>query len=122
MLDLHERHDKGLWYADPDDPINVETWVVESGGKLIAAMTGRKTIEAFLMIDRSYGSPMGRWELVKKLIALSETRTDDLGVREVHINVPVRLRGYAKRLLSLDRIFYDDRLHLIASVCGHLGG
>lgn len=119
---LHERHDPDLWYANPDDPINVETWLVEIDGLVVAAVTGRHTIEAFLMIDKSYGTPAERWEIIQKLVGVAELRADELGIREVHINIPKKLRGYAKRLLSLESILYDDRLHLVASVCGRLGG
>lgn len=122
MLALRERHDTSFWFADPDDPINFETWLVFDGDKLVASFTARHTIEAFVMLDKQHGTPAERWAMLKMLYDQLDGRCDELGIREVHINVPTKLRGYAKRLLKMPQIFYDDRLHMIAAVTSRLGG
>ena len=122
MLALYQSHDTSFWFADPDDPINFETWLVLDGDKLVASFTARHTIEAFVMLDKSHGTPLERWEMLKMLYNQLEGRGDELGIREVHINIPKKLRGYAKRLLKMPQVFYDDRLHMIAAVAARLGG
>ena len=122
MLDLYQRDDTSFWFADPDDPINFETWLVFDGDKLVASFCARHTIEAFVMLDKSHGTPFERWEMLKLLYNQLEGRGDELGIREVHINIPKKLRGYAKRLLKMPQVFYDDRLHMIAAVAARLGG
>lgn len=116
LLDLRERHDTSLWFADPDDPINFETWLVFDGEKLVASFTARHTIEAFVMLDKKHGTPLDRWEMLKMLYNQLEGRGDELGIREVHINIPKKLLGYAKRLLKMPQVYYDDRLHMLAAV------
>lgn len=122
MLALRERHDTSFWFADPDDPINFETWLVFDGDKLVASFTCRHTIEAFVMLDKSHGTPADRWDMLQTLYNQLEHRGDELGIRECHINIPKKLRGYARRLLKMPQVFYDDRLHMIAAVFGRLGG
>lgn len=118
ILNLRERHDTSFWFADPDDPINFETWLVFDDEKLVASFTARHTIEGFVMLDKSHGTPAQRWEILQTLYNQLEGRGDELGIREVHVNIPKRLLGYAKRLLKMPQVFYDDRLHMIAAVRG----
>lgn len=122
LVDLHARHDSALWFADPDDPVNFKTWVVEEDGRVVAAMTARLTAEAFLMLDRETGDPADRLANAKALIEHTRACARDLGFREVHIGVPTKIRRWAQRLLKMDSFFLDERIHLLMAVGSRLGG
>ena len=113
---LHERHGTDYWYADPDDSINFETWVIEADGKIVCSATARATAEAFLMLDKGYGTPAERWAVTKTMLEFSAHRANELGFREVHIGVALKERGWLRRLLSLPSMFLDDRYRVIMSV------
>ncbi|MBK9968636.1 MAG: hypothetical protein IPP07_28725 [Holophagales bacterium] len=119
---LHDNHDKGLWYAHPDDPVNFKTWVVEEDGRIVAAMTARMTAEAFLMLDKTTGTPLSRFENARSLIDFTREYAHSIGLREVHIGVPARIRRWAQRLLKMDSFFLDERIHLLMAVGSRLGG
>jgi hypothetical protein len=113
---LHLAHGTQYWYADPDDPINFETWVIEVDGKIVCALTARLTAEGFLMLDKSFGTPAERWELTKQMLEHSTQRAHELGFREIHIGVAPNERGWLRRLLSLPSMFLDNRFHVILAV------
>ncbi len=122
LLELHDRHDKALWFADPDDPVNFKTWVVEDNGRIVAAMTARVTAEGFLMLDRETGTPADRLANAKALIGHCQVYAQGIGLREVHIGVPTKIRRWAQRLLKMDSFFLDERIHLLMAVGSRLGG
>jgi len=119
---LRARHGYNYWFADPDDEINPLTLVLEEDGKIVAAITARRTIEAFLVIDKTHGSPADRWDIVKQLVDRGSAEAADLGVKEVHIGIPSWQRGWARRLLSLGSLFYDGRFHLLMAAGSRIGG
>lgn len=120
--ELHRNHSESLWYADPDDEINFLTWVLEEDGKIVAAITARRTVEIFLMLDKTHGDPAKRWDIAKALFAYASERSDELGVREIHFGVPTTLRGYVRRLLKLGSIYLDNRFHLLMAAGSRVGG
>lgn len=122
LRELHGRHDEGLWYAHPDDPINFKTWVLEQDGRIVAAMTARMTAEAFLMLDKTTGTPVDRLANAKALIDFTREYARRIGLREVHIGVPQKIRRWAQRLLSMGSFYADDRIHLLMAVGSRLGG
>lgn len=124
MDQLHHLHSDDLWYADPDDTANFATWVLEKDGKIVGSMTARKTVEAFMMLDKTNGTPLERWEIAQALIhqASEDIVNIDNDIREVHIGVPAKQRGWAKRLLTLPSMFYDGRFNLLMAVGSRIGG
>jgi hypothetical protein len=104
------------WHPDPDHPIHLETWVVEVDGKIVCAVTARLTLEGFLTLDKSYGTPADRLEVIKALIEKTTFRARELGFMEVHIGVDPRERGWLRKLLSLPSMFLDKRFHVLLSV------
>lgn len=113
---LHLSHGPDFWYADPDDPVNFVTWVAEVDGKIVSAVTARYTAEAFFMLDKSYGTPAQRWELTRELIEHSLQYASGIGLREVHIGIGLKQRGWLRRLLSIPSMFLDNRFRVILSV------
>lgn len=116
LLALHEKHGTEFWFADPDDPVNFETWVLEEDGKIISTVTARCTAEAFFMIDKTHGSPADRWRVAQEMLEFSANRANELGLREVHIGVGGNQRGWLRRLLSLPSMFLDSRERVIMGV------
>lgn len=119
---LHAAHGDKYWYADPDDPVNYETWVIEDDGRIIASVTARYTAEAFLMLDKSYGTPVDRLEVTQEIIEHSFNRAHELGLREVHIGVSMNERGWLKKLLRIPSMFLDNRFSVIMSIWHRFGG
>ena len=115
VLKLRKRHDESLWFADPDDPVNFVTFLLEVDGKLVAAVTGRATIEGFLMIDRSFGEPADRLDVISRLIDAGVSHASSVGAREIHIGVNPQKRGWIRKLLSVIGAFDDDRHHVVIS-------
>ena len=120
VLELRKRHDESLWFADPDDPVNFVTYLLEVDGKPVAAITGRATIEGFLMVDHSFSTPADRLDAVTKLIEVGMKHAASIGVREVHLGVAPERRGWLKRLLGLRGAFNDPRRHVILTAAGRL--
>lgn len=119
---LRQNHNPDLWYADPDDEVNFITYVLEEDGKIVSSITARRTVEIFLMVDRTHGDPKQRWDIVRSLIEHASAHSGELGAREIHFGVPANMRGYARRLLSLGSIFLDSRFHLLMAAGSRIGG
>ena len=113
---LHASHGTDFWYADPDDPVNFETWILEDDGKPVCAVTARYTAEAFLMVDKSYGTPRDRWAVINQMIEHMIQRAHELGLREVHIGVNAKQRGWLRKLLSIPSMILDGRFHVVLAV------
>jgi len=113
---LHEKHGTNFWYADPDDPVNFETWILEEDGKIVCSVTARYTAEAFFMLDKGYGTPKERWEATQELLDFSAYRARELGLREVHLGVAQHQRGWLRKLLSLPSMMLDKRYRVVMAV------
>lgn len=121
VLRLRGRHDESLWFADPDDPIHFVTFLLEVDGKPVASITGRATIEGFLMIDRSFGTPAARLDAIHALVDVGAAHAASLGVREIHMATDPKWRGWIRKLLRLRGAFNDNRHHVILSTVARGG-
>lgn len=122
VLELRKRHDESMWFADPDDAVNFVTYLLEVDGKPVAAITGRATIEGFLMVDHSFSTPADRLDAVTQLVEVGMKHAASLGVREVHLGVAPDRRGWLRKLLGMRGAFDDPRHHVVLSAAGRLEG
>lgn len=99
------------FFCHPEHPVNSFTLVAEEDGRPVAAATARHTIEAFLLMDQTWGTPGDRWETVRALLTEGTSRARALGVREVHC--PVMSYRFARRLLGLRGAHGDPRPRII---------
>lgn len=92
-------------YELPDlsSPIVPVKLVAEDHGTVVMAGILRLTTEAYLLMDRSFGSPEDRWEA---LIALQEAvrveARDKWGLQDTYASIsPAIARAFGKRLRAL---------------------
>lgn len=109
---LWAKHE-GLAHADPDYANHILTLVVEEDGEIVAAGTGRLTVELFLVHNPKHGTPAERWDNIQKLLEHARAATRAAGLDEAHIFVPQGLSRYAERLSTIPNVLLDDRFHLI---------
>lgn len=122
VLALRERHSTSLFFSDPDKPPSLESIVAERDGEVVGMMTGRGTIEAFLVVDPAL-PPLRRWRVIKDLIDHGMPRARAHGFHEAHIGIPSGLEGYADLLLKQPGFYEDTRRRIIVNlveVCGPL--
>jgi|GEM_PF-5866330 len=117
LLELAEEYramDPEFHFADPDKPENFVTFVAENeAGEIIGAVTGQAAVEAFMVIDRSYGTPQDRWALVESLIDFGGVDAYMRGFPIVYIGVCDYIKGFARRLLTMTGMTDDNnRAHL----------
>lgn len=116
ILALRAKHGEGYWFADPSDPVHFMCYVIEVGGEIRAVITGRATVEAFFMLDKSFGLPGDRLELTRALVEFGAERAYEHGIREIHIGVGANERGWLRRVLGFPSTWIDNRFHVIMSV------
>jgi hypothetical protein len=119
LLALHAAHGADHWFADPDLQPQVDALVVEADNHLVASLTGRATVEAFLMIDPKHGTPRERWDIVADLVEQGGALARQYGFFETHLftNDP----RFARRLAGLPAVYPDGRLHLWMNLCQRFG-
>lgn len=121
ILLLHEAHGKGYFFADPEEPPNIETLVEEEKASIVGAMTARATIEAFLMVDPKMNA-VKRWRTIKRLMEAGMPIVHGMGYREAHVAVPSELAGYASLLARQHAFYPEPRLRLIVNLTEALDG
>jgi hypothetical protein len=101
LSNLHEK--MGLSYK-----LDLEQgdFIVRNGmydnGRLVAAVLGRATTEAYLLLDRDWNEPACRWDAIKRVAIVSATEARDLyGIRDVHVWIPPKVSCFKRRLRSL---------------------
>jgi len=112
---MRERHGTGFFFSDPDVHPSLESTVAERDGKVAGLMTGRETIEAFLVVDPEL-PPLKRWRVIKELVDDGLPRARALGMREAHIGIPVELNGYADLLLKLPGFYEEKRRRIVVNL------
>jgi hypothetical protein len=119
---LRKRHDESLWFAHPEDPTNPVAMVaVDDDGTIVGCMVGRATVEAFLILDNGWKTPVDRWAMIRELVHVGGKACHEMGFREAHMGVPSRMAKYARRLSREADFFLQDRFWLIMSLWRRFG-
>lgn len=95
----------GFDYSFPDllSPEFVDVTVLEDGGRPIMAIASRKTVEAYLFMDKSWGTPAWRQEGFMQVHLAAHKAIKALGFRDAHCWVPPQIvRSFGRRL---ERVF-----------------
>jgi hypothetical protein len=100
---IYER--MGLDYAFPDllaaEFVNVQ--VLEDNGEPVMAIASRKTVETYLLMDKSWKTPGWRQEAFTELHLAAHRAVRALGFRDAHCWVPPQVaKSFGRRL---ERIF-----------------
>jgi len=67
--------------------------------RLVTAVLGRKTSEAYLLLDRTWSTPAKRWEAVGQLIVFGAQQAKIEGIEDAHVWLPPAIeKRFAKRL------------------------
>jgi surfactin synthase thioesterase subunit len=90
-------------FPDLNSPEYLVTKVVEQDGKIVAAASGRQTIEAFIFVNRQPGaaSPHRRWEAVKALEEELARECNARGFFEGHVFLAPQFPKFLKRLMMI---------------------
>lgn len=115
LIRLRAAHGEHFWFADPDGHLQPETLVAEDQGHVVGALTGRHTLEAFLMLDPAWRTPRERWCLVRQLAAEGSRAAWRSGFQEIHLFTSDT--RFARRLATLPAVFPDPRHHLYMNLC-----
>lgn len=95
---LHAAMNLGYELPDPRTGFFVKTAMFD-GGRLVTAVLGRKTSEAYLLLDRTWSTPQERWEAVGRLIVCGAQQAKIQGIDDVHVWLPPAIeKRFAKRL------------------------
>lgn len=87
LMALHRKVGPNAFYCDPASPLNVATIVARrDDGSIRAAVSGRKTVEAFLEVDPDSGSPTERWRTARMLLDIGFDTLRRCGLGEVHLH------------------------------------
>lgn len=67
--------------------------------RLVTAVLGRKTSEAYLLLDRAWADPKERWETIKRNIVAAAEQAKLDGISDVHVWLPPVIEGrFTERL------------------------
>ncbi len=66
--------------------------------RLVTAVLGRITTEAYLLLDRQWKRPEDRFEALNRVIAVSAQEAKLYGVQDTHVWVPPTKRCFTRRL------------------------
>jgi hypothetical protein len=95
---LHAAMNLGYKLPDPRTAFFVRTGIFD-GPRLVTAVLGRKTSEAYLLLDREWGTPAERWENIQRLIVAAAEQAKLEGIDDVHVWIPPAMeQRFAKRL------------------------
>lgn len=95
---LHARMNLGYELPDPRIGFFVKTGMFDDG-RLVTAVLGRKTSEAYLLLDRTWSTPAERWEAIGHLVVCGAQQAKIQGIDDVHVWLPPALETrFAKRL------------------------
>jgi hypothetical protein len=79
-----------------------ERLVAEHEGNIVAAGIGRPSEQLDLVLDREFGDPQERWNVLVHLISCGADYLRAMGIRSMHCFVPREIeRSYGKRLMSI---------------------
>ncbi|HEY6339345.1 MAG TPA: hypothetical protein VIW68_12700 [Candidatus Sulfotelmatobacter sp.] len=68
-------------------------------GPLRVALLGRKTSEAYLLLDQNWSSPRERWDAIQRLIVTGAQQAKLDGIDDVNVWLPPSVENrFAKRL------------------------
>ena len=72
------------------------------------------------MVDHTFSTPADRLDAVSRLVEVGMKHAASFGVREVHLGVDQRRRGWLRKLLGMRGAFDDPRHHVVLSAAGRL--
>lgn len=97
---LHARMNLGYDLPDPRTALFVRTGMFE-GSRLVSAVLGRKTSEAYLLVDSSWASPQERWEAIGRLVVTGAQQAKIEGIEDVHVWLPPAIeKRFSRRLAA----------------------
>jgi hypothetical protein len=102
LMELHEKMALGypLDLADPN--MVIKMGLFNGSPAPIAAILGRATSEAYLLLDCAWGTPERRWEAVLRVVAAAHAQAKLLGFSDVHVWLPPKIeKTFARRLKKL---------------------
>ena len=86
-------------FPELSNPLFLTKVVAERGGKIAAASFLRLTAEAYLLIDREYGTPIDRWRTITLLHEVMRGQAASRGLDDVHCWVPPQVASaFGRRL------------------------
>jgi hypothetical protein len=98
MKRLHASMNLAYELPDPQKAFFVKLGMFE-GSRLVTAVLGRKTSEAYLLIDRNWANPSERWDAVQRLIVASAEQAKIDGISDTHVWLPPEVeKRFGKRL------------------------
>jgi len=110
VLELREAHGEEFLFPDPDDPLNLAYFLLEDDdGTLLGASVGRLTVESFILVNHSRGTPNDRWEWVRALCEEGARWAHNTGLGEQHFWVHPRLRSFARRVAGIPGVHSEHR-------------
>ncbi len=90
----------GLGYAlpDPRSSFFVKVGIFEET-QLVTAVLGRMTSEAYLLCDRKWGTPEGRWKAIQLAMVCAAQQAKLSGIDDTHVWLPPSIeKRFSKRL------------------------
>ena len=93
----------GLDYKLPVvNSLAVKNGIFNGTGKPVAVVLGRATTEAYLLLDKSWGTPAERWDAVLRVIAVSQAQARIMGFEDVHVWLPPSIeKTFSRRLKKI---------------------
>jgi hypothetical protein len=124
LLEVHAAQARALGLAlifpDPELAPNFATIIVEDGGKIVAAATGRAACETFITLDPSWADPLSRWLAIKRLFHDGAVVASQAGFCELHAALDVSMAGYSRRLQRELGFLPDNRSRLVLDLADAL--
>lgn len=106
----------GLFFHDPGGTHSIGAVAdFDADGRIIAAISGRLTAEAFLILDSERGR-VGAMRSILRLVRAACGKARGLGIPEVHIGVPADMAGYADLLEKIPGFYPERRRSIIVNV------
>ena len=99
--ELRKAAGEEFWFNDPDSPI------------IVAILTGRLVVEGFLTLDKSYGTPMAKWRMLKRLFREGCLELKRRGLMEAFAAIPSQLESYTGLLEKLPFFKRDNRTRFL---------
>lgn len=94
---------------DPKNKNVVARFVTEEAGRAVAAVIGRRTAEAYFLLDQEWGTPAQRYAAFLELHNRACETGALLGFEDVNVFLPPQVeRSFGKRLLSLGWRTYEQ--------------
>ncbi len=109
LLRMFEAGNFDYELPDLDSGIFVSKTVLENGnGQVEMALLGRLTVEMYMLLDPTVGTPRERWEKFLKLHEAVEREMRVNGIHDVHAWIPPKIaKSFGRRLAGLGWIRDD---------------